>query len=130
MYGLASKSPCWRETASSVQFPICLWRDFAESSRACRAWGCGKSGSGSSGRCRLLGLDRVFYRPKADAYARYLKHPEKVMTAALVVYELYKKIKRERGEGMAKFLMAIREALGDRKAKTQIQRASGGELCI
>ncbi len=52
------------------------------------------------------------------------------MTPAVVVYEVYKKIKRERGEGMAKFLMAIREVVGDRKAKAQIQRASGGELSI
>jgi len=44
--------------------------------------------------------------PKADAYARYLKKPEKVATPAIVIYEVYKKIKRERGEEMAKLCVA------------------------
>ena len=41
--------------------------------------------------------------PKADAYARYLKDLQKVATPAVVVYEIYNKITRERGEEMAKF---------------------------
>ncbi len=40
--------------------------------------------------------------PKADASARYLKNSEKVVTSAVVVYEVYKKIKPERGEQTAK----------------------------
>ena len=44
--------------------------------------------------------------PKADAYARYLRHPEKVITPAVVLYEVYKKIKRERGEEVAKLCVA------------------------
>jgi toxin FitB len=47
--------------------------------------------------------------PKAGAYARYLKEPEKVATPAVVVYEVYKKIKRERGEEMAKLCVAQME---------------------
>ena len=34
--------------------------------------------------------------PKADAYARYLKESEKVVMPAVVVYEVCKKIRRER----------------------------------
>ncbi len=44
--------------------------------------------------------------PKADAYARYLKDLQNVATPAVVVYEVYKKIKRERGEEMAKLCVA------------------------
>jgi toxin FitB len=47
--------------------------------------------------------------PKADAYARYLKNSEKVVTPAVVIYEVYKKIKRERGEEMAKLCVAQME---------------------
>jgi len=47
--------------------------------------------------------------PKADAYARYLKDAEKVVTPAIVIYEVYKKIKRERGEEMAKLCVAQME---------------------
>ena len=31
--------------------------------------------------------------PKAENYARYLQHPEKIFTPVIVVYEVYKKIK-------------------------------------
>ncbi len=44
--------------------------------------------------------------PKADEYARYLKNPNNVLTPAVVVYEVYKKIKRERGEDIAKVCLA------------------------
>ena len=44
--------------------------------------------------------------PKADAYARYLKDLQNVATPAVVVYEIYKKIRRERGEEMAKLCVA------------------------
>ncbi len=47
--------------------------------------------------------------PKANAYARYLKQPEKVITPAVVMYEVYKKIKRERGDEMAKLCVAQME---------------------
>ena len=47
--------------------------------------------------------------PKADAYARYLKELEKVATPAVVAYEVYKKIKRERGEEVAKLCVAQME---------------------
>jgi len=44
--------------------------------------------------------------PKADAYAGYLKDPRNVASAAMVVYEVCKKIRRERGEEMAKLCVA------------------------
>ncbi len=47
--------------------------------------------------------------PKANAYARYLKEPEKVATPAVIVFEVYKKIRRERGEEMAKLCVAQME---------------------
>jgi len=47
--------------------------------------------------------------PKAEAYARYLKDAERVATPATVVYEVYKKIKRERGGEMAKLCVAQME---------------------
>jgi len=39
--------------------------------------------------------------PKAGAYARYLEGQEPILTPTVVVYEVYKKIKRERGEELA-----------------------------
>lgn len=47
--------------------------------------------------------------PKASAYGRYLKKPEEVVTPVIVLYEVYKKIKRERGEEMAKLCLAQME---------------------
>lgn len=47
--------------------------------------------------------------PKANAYARYLREPDKVLTPAVVVYEVYKKIKRERGEDPAKLCLSQME---------------------
>ena len=44
--------------------------------------------------------------PKAGIYARYFQHPEQIFTPAIVVYEVYKKIKRERGETLAKLCLA------------------------
>lgn len=43
---------------------------------------------------------------KANTYARYLKKPEEVLTPVIVLYEVYKKIKRERGEETAKLCLA------------------------
>jgi predicted nucleic acid-binding protein len=39
--------------------------------------------------------------PLADRYAAYLTPSTKVVTPTIVLYEVYKKIKRERGEEMA-----------------------------
>ena len=44
--------------------------------------------------------------PKAGVYARYLQEPEEIFTPVVVVYEVYKKIKRERGERLAKLCLA------------------------
>lgn len=45
--------------------------------------------------------------PKAAAYAVYFKEPGKIITPAIVVYEVYKKIKRERGEETASLCLAL-----------------------
>jgi predicted nucleic acid-binding protein len=50
--------------------------------------------------------------PKASAYARSLKDLGKVVTPVIVLYEVYKKIKRERGEEMAKLCVAQIEKTG------------------
>ena len=39
--------------------------------------------------------------PLADRYAAYLRDPAQVVTPTIVVYEVFKKIKRERGEEAA-----------------------------
>ena len=39
--------------------------------------------------------------PLADRYAAYLKDPERVVTPTIVAYEVFKKIRRERGEEAA-----------------------------
>ena len=44
--------------------------------------------------------------PKAEAYGRYLKNPENLLTPSVVVHEVYKKIKRERGEDTGKLCLA------------------------
>ncbi len=36
--------------------------------------------------------------PLADAYAQHVKHPHNVLTPTIVLYEVYKVIKRQRGE--------------------------------
>ncbi|GAB4489033.1 MAG: hypothetical protein OHK006_20170 [Thermodesulfovibrionales bacterium] len=43
--------------------------------------------------------------PRVDAYAAYLKHPARITTPTIVLYETYKKVKREFTE--AKALAAI-----------------------
>ena len=43
--------------------------------------------------------------PLADLYAKYLKDPTKLKTPTIVVYEVYKKIKREKTEEEA--LLAV-----------------------
>ena len=44
--------------------------------------------------------------PKAGSYSKYLKNPENLLTPTIVLYEVYKKIKRERGEETAKLCTA------------------------
>jgi toxin FitB len=39
--------------------------------------------------------------PKAQRFAQYLEKPESVLLPTIVVYEVYKKLRRERGENMA-----------------------------
>lgn len=39
--------------------------------------------------------------PKSDAFANYLEKPENVFLPSIVVYEVYKKILREKGQTLA-----------------------------
>jgi predicted nucleic acid-binding protein len=39
--------------------------------------------------------------PLAERYGSYLRHPAELITPTIVVYEVYKKIKRELGEELA-----------------------------
>jgi len=48
--------------------------------------------------------------PLADRYASYLTSPYSIITPTIVLYEVYKKIKRDRGEEMALTLMAQLQA--------------------
>lgn len=44
--------------------------------------------------------------PRADRYASYLKRPDKVLTPTVVLYEVYRKLRRERGEVFALAVVA------------------------
>ena len=44
--------------------------------------------------------------PKAKAFARHLKKPDQIVTPSVVLYEVYKKIKRARGESLARLCAA------------------------
>lgn len=39
--------------------------------------------------------------PKSDAFAKYLENPQNVLLPTIVVYEVYKKTLRERGQTLA-----------------------------
>lgn len=39
--------------------------------------------------------------PLAGAYAKYLKHPQQLITPTVILYEVYKVVKRQRGEEQA-----------------------------
>ena len=41
--------------------------------------------------------------PLADRYASYLRIPAQLVTPTIVLYEVYKRLKRERGEDLALF---------------------------
>lgn len=41
--------------------------------------------------------------PLADRYASYLRTPAQLVTPTIVLYEVYKRLKRERGEDLALF---------------------------
>jgi predicted nucleic acid-binding protein len=44
--------------------------------------------------------------PLASQYEKYLQKPEEVITPSLVMYEVYKKVKREKGEELALLVVA------------------------
>jgi toxin FitB len=45
--------------------------------------------------------------PKAQAFAAYLDKPEFVLLPTIVVYEVYKKLRLERGDSMAQNFLSI-----------------------
>ena len=44
--------------------------------------------------------------PKASRFCRHLQKLEQIVTPVIVAYEVYKKIKRERGESLARLCLA------------------------
>jgi predicted nucleic acid-binding protein len=44
--------------------------------------------------------------PRADRYAPYLKRPDEVVTPTVVLFEVYRKLRRERGEEFALAVVA------------------------
>lgn len=46
-------------------------------------------------------LQYLMAGPRADEYAQALENPASVLTPAIVLYEVYKWVRRERGEEMA-----------------------------
>lgn len=44
--------------------------------------------------------------PLSDKYQKYITNPEDILTPVIVVYEVYKKVKRERGEKAALVVLA------------------------
>lgn len=44
--------------------------------------------------------------PRGDRYAPYLKRPDEVLTPTVVLYEVYRKLRRERGEEFALAVVA------------------------
>lgn len=62
--------------------------------------------------------------PKADAFAKYLEHPQSVLLPTIVVYEVYKKILRERGQNLAERFLSHAFAFHDREIPLDLPLAA------
>ncbi len=51
-------------------------------------------------------IEFVVDGPKAGSYAAYLRQPEKVVTPSIVLYEVYRKLRRDWGQDAADFCVA------------------------
>lgn len=52
-------------------------------------------------------IECVAEGPLADRFSEYLKEPSSVVTPSIVLYEVYRKVKREKGEDKALQVVAL-----------------------
>ena len=62
--------------------------------------------------------------PKSDAFARYLDDPQSVLLPTIVVYEVFKKILRERGQTLAERFLSHAFAFHEREVPLDIPLAA------
>jgi len=62
--------------------------------------------------------------PKSDAFARYLDDPQSVLLPTIVVYEVYRKILRERGQTLAERFLSHAFAFHEREVPLDIPLAA------
>ncbi len=63
----------------------------------------------SSGWVEYLGAG-----PKVDTFARYLESPEHMLLPSIVVFEVHKKVTRERGKNLAEIFLSQAFGFGNR----------------
>jgi predicted nucleic acid-binding protein len=81
--------------------------------------------------------------PRADQYAPYVKRPEEIVPPTVVLYEVYRKLRRERGEEFALAVVAqikrtrlvpLSETLAleaaDEVMSIGVEMESGGDLIL
>lgn len=73
----------------------------------------------SSGWVEFLGNG-----PKADAFAKYLEHPQSVLLPTIVVYEVYKKILREQGQKLAERFLSHAFSFHEREVPLDLPLAA------
>ena len=62
--------------------------------------------------------------PKADAFAKYLEHPQSVLLPTIVVYEVYKKILREQGQNLAERFLSHALSFHEREVPLDVPLAA------
>lgn len=62
--------------------------------------------------------------PKAEDFKKYLEHPESVLLPTIVVYEVYKKILRERGQNLAERFLSHAFAFHEREVPLDLALAA------
>ena len=62
--------------------------------------------------------------PKADAFAKYLEHPQSVLLPTIVVYEVYKKILREQGQNLAERFLSHAFSFHEREVPLDVPLAA------
>lgn len=62
--------------------------------------------------------------PKADAFAKYLEHPQSELLPTIVVYEVYKKILREQGQNLAERFLSHTFSFREREVPLDLPLAA------
>lgn len=62
--------------------------------------------------------------PRADAFAKYLEHPQSVLLPTIVVYEVYKKILREQGQNLAERFLSHAFSFHEREVPLDLPLAA------